>query len=65
MSANMVEACGCIKSWISIPEGKGRPLLSGVFRAAKDVDAVVRILQEDIEMDEGVESDIEARDLVR
>ena len=48
MSANMVEACECIKSWISIPKGKSRPLLAGVFRAAKDIEAAVRILQEDL-----------------
>ena len=53
MSAEMVEACECIKSWISIPKGKSRPLLGGVFRAAKDIDAAVSILQEDIEMDNG------------
>ncbi|KID95134.1 transposase, partial [Metarhizium majus ARSEF 297] len=57
MSAEMVEACECIKSWISIPKGKSRPLLAGVFRAAKDIDAAVRILQEDIEMDKEEESD--------
>jgi hypothetical protein len=57
MSAEMVEACECIKSWISIPKGKSRALLAGVFRAAKDIDAAVRILQEDIEMDKGAESD--------
>lgn len=64
MSANMVEACECIKSWISIPKGKNRPLLAGVFRAAKDIDAAVRILQEDLEMDKGADSDVEAGDLV-
>jgi hypothetical protein len=60
----MVEACECIKSWISIPKGKSRPLLAGVFRAAKDIDAAVRILQEDLEMDKGADSDVEAEDLV-
>jgi hypothetical protein len=64
MSANMVEACECIKSWISIPKGKSRPLLAGVFRAAKDIDAAVRILQEDLELDKGADSDVEAEDLV-
>ena len=64
MSAKMVEACECIKSWISIPKGKCRPLLAGVFRAAKDIDAAVRILHEDIEMDKGTESDAGAGDLV-
>lgn len=64
MSANMVEACECIKSWISIPKGKSRPLLAGVFRAAKDIDAAVRILQEDLERDKGADSDVEAEDLV-
>jgi hypothetical protein len=60
----MVEACECIKSWISIPKGKSRPLLAGVFRAAKDIDAAVRILQEDLELDKGADSDVEAGDLV-
>jgi hypothetical protein len=60
----MVEACECIKSWISIPKGKSRPLLAGVFRAAKDIDAAVRILQEDLERDKGADSDVEAEDLV-
>jgi hypothetical protein len=60
----MVEACECIKSWISIPKGKSRPLLAGVFRAAKDIDAAVRILQEDLEMDKGADSDVEAGELV-
>ena len=64
MSANMVEACECIKSWISIPKGKSRPLLAGVFRAAKDIEAAVRILQEDLELDKGADSDVEAGDLV-
>lgn len=64
MSAKMVEACECIKSWISIPKGKSRPLLAGVFRAAKDIDAAVRILQEDLERDKGADSDVEAEDLV-
>jgi hypothetical protein len=63
MSAEMVEACECIKSWISIPKGKSRPLLAGVFRAAKDIDAAVRILQDDIEMEKGAESDVEPGDL--
>ncbi|KAJ6436410.1 transposase-like protein [Purpureocillium lavendulum] len=63
MSAKMVEACECIKSWISVPKGKTRPLLAGVFRAAKDIDAAVRILQEDIEADKGPKSDVEAGDL--
>ncbi|KAG8664644.1 uncharacterized protein FPOAC1_013424 [Fusarium poae] len=44
MSAKMVEACECIKSWISVPKGKSRPLLAGVFREAEDIDAAVRIL---------------------
>ncbi|KAI8411223.1 hypothetical protein FOFC_07817, partial [Fusarium oxysporum] len=39
MSAKMVEACECIKSWISVPKGKSRPLLAGVFREAEDIDA--------------------------
>lgn len=64
MSAKMVEACECIKSWISVPKGKSRPLLAGVFRGAEDIDVAVRILQEDIEMDRGEESDCEARELV-
>jgi hypothetical protein len=63
MSAEMVEACECIKSWISIPKGKSRPLLAGVFRVAKDIDAAVRILQEDIEMEKGAESDVEPGEL--
>lgn len=57
MSAKMVEACECIKSWISVPKGKSRPLLAGVFRGAEDIDVAVRILQEDIEMGKGEESD--------
>jgi hypothetical protein len=64
MSAKMVEACECIKSWISVPKGKSRPLLAGVFRAAKDIDAAVRMLQEDIETDKGAESDVEAGDSI-
>jgi hypothetical protein len=64
MSAKMVEACECIKSWISVPKGKSRPVLAGVFRRAEDIDAAVRILQEDIEMGRGEESDCEARELV-
>jgi hypothetical protein len=44
----MVEICECIKSWISIPKGKNRPLLTGVFRNAEDIDSAVGILQEDI-----------------
>jgi hypothetical protein len=64
MSAKMVEACECIKSWISVPKGKSRPLLAGVFREAEDIDAAVRILQEDIEMSKGAESDGEPRELV-
>jgi hypothetical protein len=60
----MVEACECIKSWISVPKGKSRPLLAGVFREAEDIDAAVRILQEDIEMSKGAESDGEPRELV-
>lgn len=64
MSARMVEACECIKSWISVPKGKSRPLLAGVFRRAEDVDAAVRILQEQIEMGEGAESDGEPGELV-
>jgi hypothetical protein len=60
----MVEACECIKSWISIPKGKSRPLLAGVFREAEDIDAAVRILQEDIEMSKGAEGDSEPRELV-
>jgi len=68
MSAKMVEVCECIKSWISIPKGKSRPLLAGVFRRAEDIDAAVRILQEDIrediDMDKGVESDSKPEGLV-
>jgi hypothetical protein len=60
----MVEAYECIKSWVSIPKGRGRPLLAGVFRAAKDIDAAIRILQEDLEMDKGADIDVEAGDLV-
>jgi hypothetical protein len=63
MSARMVEACECIKSWISVPKGKSRPLLAGVFRRAEDIDAAVRILQEEIEISEGAESDGERVEL--
>jgi hypothetical protein len=59
----MVEACECIKSWISVPKGKSRPLLARVFREAEDIDAAVRILQ-DIEMSKGAESVGEPRELV-
>jgi hypothetical protein len=59
----MVEACECIKSWISVPKGKSRPLLAGVFRRAEDIDAAVRILQEEIEISEGAESDGERVEL--
>jgi hypothetical protein len=45
-------------------KGKSRPLLAGVFREAEDIDAAVRILQEDIEMSKGPESDGEPRELV-
>jgi hypothetical protein len=34
----MVEYSECLKSWISIPSGKDRPLLAGVFRSAEEVD---------------------------
>ncbi|KAH7460529.1 hypothetical protein FOMA001_g19543 [Fusarium oxysporum f. sp. matthiolae] len=64
MSTKMVEAGECIKSWISVPKGKSRPLLAGVFKEAEDIDAAVRILQEDIEMSKGAESDGEPRELV-
>ena len=64
MSTEMVEACECIKSWRNIPKGKSRPLLGGVFRAAKDIGAAVRRLQEDIEMDKGAESDVEPEESV-
>jgi hypothetical protein len=60
LSAEMVEICECIKSWISIPKGKTRPLLAGVFRNAEDIDAAVRILQEDIERERQVDSDSES-----
>ena len=59
MSAKMVEICECVKNWVGIPKGKARPLLAGVFRNAEDIDAAVRILQEDIERDRNVESDSE------
>ncbi|KAH7109729.1 hypothetical protein B0J13DRAFT_614439 [Dactylonectria estremocensis] len=44
--------------------GKSRPLLAGVFRGAEDIDAAVRILQEDIEMNKEEESDGEPSELV-
>lgn len=62
MSAKMVEACECIKSWISVPQGKSRPLLAGVFRKTEDIDAAVRMLQEDIEMDNGAEGESEGEE---
>ena len=34
----MVEYSECLKSWVSIPSGKDRPLLAGVFRSAEEVD---------------------------
>ena len=34
----MVEYSECLKSWISIPSGKDRPLLAGVFWSAEEVD---------------------------
>jgi hypothetical protein len=63
MSAHMVEACECIKSWISIPTGKSRPLLAGIFRAVEDIDAAVRILQDDIEAGKGGEGDRKSEEL--
>jgi hypothetical protein len=57
MSAQMVEACECIKSWIGVPKGKSRPLLAGIFKAVEDIDAAVRILQDDIEAGKGGEND--------
>lgn len=59
ISAEMVEICECIKNWISIPKGKTRPLLAGVFRNAEDIDVAVRILQENIERERNVDSDSE------
>jgi hypothetical protein len=60
----MVEAYKCIKSWISIPKGQSRPLLIGVFREAEDINAAIRILQEDIKINKGAESNSEPRELV-
>ena len=31
----MVEYSECLKSWVSVPKGKCRPLLAGVFRSAE------------------------------
>lgn len=63
MSAKMVEACECIKSWISIPKGKTKPLMAGVFRKAEDIDAAVRILQDGMEMERRVGGDSESEGL--
>ncbi|KAH7337368.1 hypothetical protein BKA66DRAFT_479834 [Pyrenochaeta sp. MPI-SDFR-AT-0127] len=59
MSAKMVEIGECIKVWVSIPKGKARPLLAGVFWNADDVDAAVRVLQEDIEREKNVDGNSE------
>ena len=40
LGSQMVEYSECLKSWISIPSGKDRPLLAGVFRSAEEVDIV-------------------------
>ena len=37
LGSQMVEYSECLKSWVSIPSGKDRPLL-GVFRSAEEVD---------------------------
>ena len=38
LGSQMVEYSECLKSWISIPSGKDRPLLAGVFWSAEEVD---------------------------
>lgn len=68
MPAKILEVCECIKSRISIPKGKSRPLLAGVFRRVEDIDVDVRILQEDIredkDMDKGAENASKSEGLV-
>jgi hypothetical protein len=38
LGSQMVEYSECLKSWVSVPMGKRRPLLAGVFRSAEEVD---------------------------
>jgi hypothetical protein len=38
LGSKMVEYSECLKSWVSVPKGKCRPLLAGVFRSAEEVD---------------------------
>jgi len=46
----MVEYTECLKSWISVPKGKCRPLLAGVFRSAEEVDKACNITSEDLQI---------------
>lgn len=47
LGSQIVEYSECLKSWISIPRGKCRPLFAGVFRSAEEVDKACGILLED------------------
>jgi hypothetical protein len=44
LGSQIVEYSECLKSWISIPEGKDRPLLAGVFQLAEEIDKACNIL---------------------
>ena len=65
LGSKIVEYTEYIKSWITIPKGKQRPLLTGVFRSAKEVDKAYSILLEDTTRTRQVEeADIERVDMV-
>ena len=45
LGPEMVEVSECIKSWVRIPPGKERAVLSGIFRNALQVEEAAAILE--------------------
>ena len=45
LGAEMVEITECLKSWVRIPPGKERAVLSGIFRNATQVEEAAAILE--------------------
>jgi hypothetical protein len=54
----MVEITECIKSWVRIPPGKERAVLSGIFRNALQVEEAAAILENaPLEADQDTQED--------
>lgn len=46
LGPEMVEITECVKSWVRIPPGKERAVLSGIFRNALQVEEAAAVLED-------------------